>query len=68
MDTTQAVNILFPLEYSRTDVSSQSPTRAGGEVMGTREEMPILPVHLEGPQSVIHNHQPSKVNFGSGWG
>lgn len=39
------------LEYSRTDVSSQSPTQAGGEVVGTREEMPPLPVHLEGSQT-----------------
>lgn len=48
MGTTQAVNIISFLEYSRTDVPSQSATRAGGEVLGTRKEMPPFPFHLEG--------------------
>lgn len=51
MDTTQAVNILFILGYSETDVSSQSYTRVGGEVVGTREEKPPSPTILKDPHN-----------------
>lgn len=49
MGTTQAVNILFILGYLETDVSTQSYTRVGGEVVGTREQKPPSPTILKDP-------------------